>query len=152
MALLAKERLTVPIERKGDAELGRRLRLRRMALGLKQWEVGAKLDPPRNQRAIASYETGTSFPRPTVLAQLTEILQTTRAYLYSETDNPLTAEARLRQIGLDPGNVASLNDERLQTLIADIAEVQRTRTLRPPPEGPKGEPDDKGAQPAADAR
>ena len=133
-----------PDDRTGDPELGRRLRILREALGLEQWEVGARLNPQLDQRTISSYETGSRDPSTAVIKQLTKVLETTTAFLYGETDNPLNVPGRIRQIGLDPGNVASLSEEA-QLLVVQMIEQLRARSLSPPPEGSgQGEPDVSG--------
>jgi transcriptional regulator with XRE-family HTH domain len=148
MALPAKERTLMPDERSGDPNLGRRIRTLRLAKGLKQRELGALLDPPVDQRTIATYETGARDVSTAYVRQFTKILETTAAYIYGETNDPLTPEARIRRAGGDPGNLDTLDDEGLRDYIADLFEKLRARSFEPP-EGRRvqGEPDAGGEAP-----
>jgi transcriptional regulator with XRE-family HTH domain len=151
MALTAKERAIMPDERSGDPNLGRRIRALRLGKGLKQRELGAKLDPPVDQRTIATYETGARDVSTAYVRQLTNILETTTAYLYGESNDPLTPEARIRRAGGDPGNLDTLGDEELREHIAYLFEKLRARSLAPPEGRGQGEPNAGGESPTASA-
>jgi transcriptional regulator with XRE-family HTH domain len=138
MALLAKERGAMPDNRTGNPEIGARLRRLRLAKGLTQDELGALLDPPADQTTISTYETGAVDVSTATVIQLTKILDSTAAFIYGETDNPLNADTRLRLLGIDPGNLGDLNDPRLEGLVADLAELLSSRRLSPSGQGGPG--------------
>ena len=150
MALLAKER-RMP-ERTGNPEIGARIRERRLWKGLTQEKLAALMVPAVDQATISNWETAVVDVSTDDVIQLIELLETTTEYLYGKTTEPLNVSARLRRIGLDEGNVKSLNNERIEALIADLAEIMRARRFTPPPEDPpegQGEPNAGGEDQAA---
>lgn len=141
----------MPEEKTGDPNLGRRIRTLRLAKKLRQQDLGARLDPPVDQRTIATYESGARDVSTAYVRQFTKILETTTGYLYGETNDPLTPEARIRRAGGDPGNLDTLDDEGLRNHIADLFERLRARSFEPPEGRMQGEQDDRGESPTASA-
>lgn len=141
----------MPEEKTGDPNLGRRIRTLRLAKKLRQQDLGALLDPPVDQRTIATYESGARDVSTAYIRQFTKILETTTGYLYGETNDPLTAEARIRRAGGDPGNLDTLDDEGLRNHIADLFEKLRARSFERPDGRVQGEPDAGGEASTASA-
>jgi transcriptional regulator with XRE-family HTH domain len=68
----------------GDAEIGRRLRIRRLEKGISQTELGSQIGVTFQQ--LQKYESGANRVAASRLRQIAEILEVPMAYFFAEGD------------------------------------------------------------------